>query len=207
MLKFVARNIDMADKILLNNEIYHIDENSLPCLITYGEKAGGSQFSVTMIADMFLRGSKILFITAYPMAKDNFLQQIKGSESKIDYITDVDQLNADAQAIILESGNEELYLSAVEKLGDIKDRVVFIKNMEVFSNAVFDSALKLKKIILSGDIDRCSAKKRISEKKYKTIVIFTEPEVSLPVKSPVLEKYSGYLWSDGKEGLVKVKME
>jgi len=197
----------MADTILLNNEDYHINEDGLPCLIHYAPKAGGSHFSVAMVADLFLSGSKILFLTAYPMAKDNFLQQIKGSESKTAFIADESQINSDAQAIILESGNEKLFLKAIEKLDDLNERVVFVKNMEVFSDAVFDSCLKLQKIILSGDLDKCSAKKQISDKQYKTIVLFSKSETPLKVEPPELEKYAGYLWSDGKEGLVNVKME
>ncbi len=197
----------MVETILLNNEDYHINENDLPCLIHYAPKAGGSHFSVTMVADLFLRGSKILFLTAYPMAKDNFLQQIKGKELKTAFITDENQLNTDAQAIILESGNEELFLKAIEKLDDLNERVVLIKNLEVFSDAVFDSCLKLQKIILSGDIDKCSAKKQISKKQYKTTVLFSKPETPLKVEPPELEKYKGYLWSDDKEGLVSVRMK
>ena len=192
----------MADKILLNNEDYHIGESDLPCLIHYAPKAGGSHFSVAMVADLFLRGSKILFLTAYPMAKDNFLEQIKGEESKTAYITNKNQLNTETQAIILESGNEKLYLEAVNELTDLSERVVLIKNMEVFSNAVFDSCLKLHKIILSGDIDKCSAKKQISSISYKTTVLFSESETDLKVGSPELKKYQGYLWGIDKEGLV-----
>jgi len=197
----------MADQLLLNNEDYHIGEDGLPCLIHYAPKTGGSHFSVAMVADLFLRGSKILFLTAYPMAKDNFLQQIKGEESKTAFITDEGQLNTNAQAIILESGNEELFLKAVEKLDDLNERVVLVKNMEIFSDAVFDSCLKLQKIILSGDLDKCSAKKQISSKQYKTIVLFSKSATPLKVEPPELEKYKGYLWSDGKEGLVSVRME
>ena len=197
----------MADTILLNNEDYHIGEDGLPCLIHYAPKAGGSHFSVVMVADLFLRGSKILFLTAYPMAKDNFLQQIKGEESKTAFITNEGQLNSNAHAIILESGNEKLFLSAMEMLDDLNERVVVIKNMEVFSDTVIDSCLKLQKIILSGDIDKSSAKKQISEKQYKTIVLFSKSEISLKVEPPELEKYTGYLWSDGKEGLVSVRMK
>ncbi len=197
----------MADTILLNNEAYHISEDDLPCLIHYAPKAGGSHFSVAMVADLFLRGSKILFLTAYPMAKDNFLQQIKGEESKTAFITNASQLNTDAQAIILESGNEKLFLQAVEKLDDLNERVVLVKNIEVFSDAVFESCLKLQKIILSGNLDECSMKKQISEKQYKTTVVFSKSETPLKVEPPELEKYKGYLWSDGKEGLVSVQME
>ncbi len=188
--------------MLLNNEAYHIGEDGLPCLIHYTPKAGGSHFSVVMVADLFLSGSKILFLTAYPMAKDNFLQQIKGGESKIAFITDESQLDTNTQAIILESGNEKLFLQAIEKLGDLNERVVFVKNMEIFSDAVFNACLKLQKIILSGNLDECSMKKQISEKQYETIVLFSKSETSLRAESPELEKYTGYLWSDDKEGLV-----
>lgn len=138
----------MADTILLKNEVYHVGEGGLPCLIHYTPKVGGSHFSVAMIADLFFGGSKILFLTAYPMAKDNFMQQIKGEESKTAFITDESQLNTNARAIILESGDEKLFLRVVEKLSDLDERVVFVKNIEVFSDAVFDSCLKLQKIIL-----------------------------------------------------------
>lgn len=141
------------------------------------------------------------------MAKDNFLKQIKGGESKTAFITDESQLNTNSQAIILESGNEKLFLKAVEKLDDLSERVVLIKNMEVFSNAVIDSCLKLQKIILSGDIDKCSAKKQISKKMFKTTVLFTKPETPLRIMPPVLEKYTGYLLSNRKEGLVRIRME
>ena len=197
----------MADTILLNNEAYHIGEDGLPCLIHYAPRTGGSHFSVAMVADLFLRGSKILFLTAYPMAKDNFLQQIKGEELKTAFVTDERQLNSETQAIILESGNEKLFLQAVEKLDDLSERVVLVKNMEVFSDAVFDSCLKLQKIILSGNLDACSMKKKISEKPYKTIVLFGKSETPLKVEPPELEKYKGYLWSESKEGLVSIRME
>lgn len=196
----------MTDTMLLNNEVYHLTKDVLPCLIHYVPKAGGSHFSVTMIADLFFQGSKILSFTAYSSAKDNFLQQIKGGELKTAFITDESQLNTDTQAIIIESGNEKLFLSALKKLDDINERVVLVKNMEVFSDAVFDSCLKLQKIILSGNLDECPMKKQISDKQYKTIVLFSKPETTLKVEPPTLEKYTGYLWSNGNEGLVSIKM-
>jgi len=195
----------MPDKILLNNFEHHFNENDLPCLISYGEKMGGSHFSVTLVADLFLRGSKILFLTAYPMAKDNFLEQLKGHESKIEYITDKSQLNTTAQAIILESGNEKLYLQSVKQLKDLNERVVLIKNMEVFSGEVFNHCLGLSKVILSGDIDKCVAKAELSKKQFKTTILFSKPEIKLPFDLPVLEKYTGYMWSGNRSGLVKVQ--
>ena len=197
----------MADTILLNNQPYHIQEADLSCLIHYGEKSGGSHFSVTMIADLFLSGSKILFITAYPMARENFMKQVAGHEEKVDYVTHADQIDPGKQAIILESGNEELFLDAVNKLPDVEEHVIFIKNMEVFSDAVFDACLGLPKIILSGDLDRCVAKERIVQTKFTTTVLFIQPEISLGYELPILEKYVGYMWSKETKGKVTIGLE
>lgn len=196
----------MADKILLDNKNLKIEEKDLPCLITYGEKVGGSHFTISMVANLFLKGSKIIFLTAYPMAKDNFLKQIKGKESKINYITNENQLDASAQAIILESSNEKLFWKVVKRIDDLRKHVVLIKNMEMFSNKILDFCLKLQKIIISGNIDKCS-NKQIREKKFKTTIIFTKPEIKLPFNIPSLKKYTGYLWSKNKEGYVTVQIE
>lgn len=198
----------MTDKILLNEEIFIVTESDLPCLITYAEKSGGSHFSVTMTANLFLSGSKILFLTAYPMAKDNFLKQIGSDYSKVALITSAEELEGaeSAQAIILENGREDLFLQASRTLNDLKERVVLVKNMEVFSNAAFDICMDLEKVILSGNIDTWAAGTRAAQKTYKTIIAFTEPEIRLPIEVPALEKYTGYLSGKDRKGLVKVQM-
>ncbi|MEI6379221.1 MAG: hypothetical protein WCO55_06215 [Candidatus Falkowbacteria bacterium] len=196
----------MADKILLDNQEYHFSTDALPCLITYAEKSGGSHFSITVLADLFLRGAKVLMLTAYPAAKDNFLEQTQGHENKIIYATDADQLDSDSQAIILESGNERLFMQAILQLPDLKERVVLIKNMEVFSQAVFDACHGLPKLILSGDLDKCEIKDQIAAKKFKAIIAFTKPQTALPIDIPDLEKYTGYLWSTEQQGIVSIEM-
>ena len=100
----------MAYDILLNKEVFHLNEDGLPCLVHYKEKQGGSRFTVTLIADLLLHGSKILFFTAYPYAKDNFYEQTKGMESKIFFAEKKEDLvGAEKyQVIILKSGDGEL---------------------------------------------------------------------------------------------------
>lgn len=139
------------------------------------------------------------------MAKDNFLQQIKGEESKTAFITNESQLNTDAQAIILESGNEKLFLKAIEKLEDLNERVVLVKNIEVFSGAVIASCLKLQNIVLSGNLDACSMKEQICNKQYKTIILFNNSDSLSNRELPALEKYAGYLWSDTMKGIVSLR--
>lgn len=197
----------MADKIFLNKQILNFSEDDLPCLITYVDKTGGSHFSITLVVDLFLQGSKILFLTAYPMAKDNFLQQVGKDHSKIAFITSVEELKEakDFQVIILESGNETLFHEAVKMLPDLEERVILVKNMEVFSKVVFDACLNMEKVILSGNIDTCVDKEKISKKDFKTIIAFSKPEIPLPIEVPVLEKYTGFLLSGKKIGIVAVQ--
>lgn len=194
----------MPDRILLNGQDYFFEENNFPCFINYAEKAGGSHFSVTMVANLFLRGHKLLILTAYPMAKDNFLQQVAGYESAVTYVSSKDQLNSKSQAIILESGNEELYLRAINILDDIDKRIILIKNIEVFSKTIFNKSLGLKNLILSGNVDLCVAKDLISKIDFSNIIIFTKPEIVLPFEMPHLEKYIGYFWNKDTKGFVEV---
>ena len=160
-----------------------------------------------MAVDLFLQGSKILFLTAYPMAKDNFLEQVGSDHSKIAFVTSVEELEKakDTQVIILESGNETLFNEVVKILPDLQERVILIKNMEVFSKAVFDVCLGLEKVILSGNIDTCTDEERISKKVFKIIIAFSQPETSLPIEIPTLEKYTGYLLGNNKSGIVEIQ--
>ncbi len=199
----------MADKIFLNKQTLNFTEDDLPCLITYADKTGGSHFSITLVVNLFLNGSKVLFLTAYPMAKDNFLQQVGKDHSKVTFVTSVEELEKakNNQVIILESGNELLFNEAIKILPDLKERVILIKNMEVFSKAVFDICLNMEKVILSGNIDMCADKERLSKKDFRTIIAFTKPEISLPIEVPVLEKYTGFLLGSGKIGVVAVQKD
>ncbi len=198
----------MAYTLLLNNEDCHMAEHDLSCLITYREKVGGSQFTVSLITDMFLRGSKILFFTAYASARENFLEQIRGLEAKTAYIESPERLESEknTQMLMLKSGDERLFITAMHTLSDIHERVVLIKNIEVFSQEVFDASLSLKKIILSGNIDDCVARQQICDKKYGTNIIFSQPEMAFAVSAPPLERYTGYLVGQGINGPVSLQM-
>ena len=104
------------------------------------------------------------------MAKDNFLDQIKGKENDVVFIEDVSNLNGseEYQAIILKSGDEKLYLDVIKTVPDIDERVILVKNFEIFAQDTIEKTLQMKKIILSGDIDKSLSKKQISDKLYVT---------------------------------------
>lgn len=155
-----------------------------------------------MIADLFLKDAKILFLTAYPMAKDNFLKQVYGYEDKILTATQKNQLTTNKQAILIESGNQGLFLEALNELKDINKRIIFIKNFEIFDKNIVLSACKNKNIIISGDIDLSSTKKELLEIQFKTIIQFSQSKFLKPVCSN-LEKYTGCFWQKNKNGLIK----
>ena len=79
--------------ILFDKKEFHFSISDLPALVSYKEKTGGSQFSIAMIADLYLQGEKVIFYSAYSMAKDSFLKQAKGNidESKIRLLNSGDQ--------------------------------------------------------------------------------------------------------------------
>ncbi len=196
------------NEIILNNGAYKITEQDLPYLVIYGEKSGGSHFTVSLIAELFRAGSKILFFTAFPMAKDNFLEQIGPDHSKITFASTIEDLkyNKDSEVLILDSGNENLFIEAIKELEDIDERVILVKNIEAFGQDVFKVCLDLNKLVLSGNIDMCVAKAEILQKSFESIVVFTKPEIPLSIEVPELEKWTGYLSSENNTGIIKVKM-
>jgi hypothetical protein len=185
----------MLTKILQNAAQYKITESNLPCLITYGEGMGGSHFSITLTTQLFASGSKILFLTAYPMAREDFLEQVGLDHTRVDFVRSVDELieASSAQAIILESGNEALFLEAINHLPDIAERVIFVKNIEFFSEAVFTASTIFPKQIFSGNIDACGYKEKIATRQWKTIVAFNQPALDIGIVVPQLEKYNSFL--------------
>ena len=197
----------MNNTILLNNEEYKVNESDLPYLVIYREKSGGSHFTITLVKDLFLSGSKILFFTAFYMAKDNFLEQIGPDHSNISFIETVADLeiNKDKQVLILNSGDENLLKDVLKTIKDLDERVVLLKNIEAFNANTLEICLDLEKVILSGDLDTCVLKDKIIEKKFNSIVVFTKPEIPLPFDVPILEKWQGYLSSKDKNGIIKIQ--
>lgn len=199
----------MLDEILLNWKPYTLKEDGLPCLITYGKHMGGSHLSIVLIANLFLQGSKVLFFTAYPMARDNFLNQVGINTPGIAIVDSLESLEEakNAQAIILESGNATLFLNTIKTLTDLDERIIFVKNIDIFNEEIFNICLKNEKIIISGDIDECNFKNNISMEKFNTIIAFNQPEIPIKIEIPKLERWTSYLISNKEEGILTIKNE
>lgn len=196
----------MINKILLNNEPLSIHEGSLPCLISYSEKTGGSHFSISYIAGLFAAGSKILFFTAYPMAVENFIKQINEFSDDFLYLESKSQLQGDniPRAIIVNSGDEKLFIDVIDLVKDVERRVVFVKNIESFRRDTINKCIGLNNIILSGDIDKCVLKDDIIKIPFATTVFFTQPRLNIGFTLPELERYSAYMRSGDRDGITKI---
>lgn len=184
----------------MDKKEFHFSEADLPLLIHGAHKTGASFFTVTVAVQMFLAGKKLLFFTAYPMAREEFMTQISGSgkEKDVFYLEREEDIEkaSDFCTVIVKSGDSELCLKAFRTLPDIKDRVVLVKNIEsILTKALFSAVKGHNKLILSGDLDGVGFAGEITPLGFKTKIFFSKPVVDVGVKVPDLEKYVGFMAS------------
>lgn len=177
------------NKILLNGNIFKCKESDLPFLIHGEEKAGSSLFTVTLAANLFSTGCKLLFLTGYVMAKEEFLKQTQSTENK--------------NIIFCLKDQTENFINYLNTLPDMQERIIAIKNIDLFDERIFDLVSENEKIIISGDISRCIFKDKILNKDFKTKVFFSKLENTT---IPNLQKYEGFLEKDNITGIVTTKI-
>jgi hypothetical protein len=185
-------------KTLLNDERFNFSKGDLPLLIHGAHKTGASLFSVAVAVQLFLAGKKLLFLTAYPMAREEFIAQIAGSgkEKDVFYLEREEDIKKSSNfcAVIVKSGDFELCLKAFRKLKDIGDRVVLVKNIEsILTEALFFAVKGHDKLILSGDLDGISFAGKIISLEFKSRVFFSKPVINVGLSIPNLEKYVGFM--------------
>ncbi|MFC1751507.1 hypothetical protein ACFL2V_22310, partial [Pseudomonadota bacterium] len=66
----------MIKPILLNQSPLSVSKSNLPFLIHGQDGKGASLFTVTLVAHLFKQNHKIIFLSGYPMARDELLDQI-----------------------------------------------------------------------------------------------------------------------------------
>lgn len=192
-------------RILLNTTTFHLTSAYLPCFIHGLEHSGSSFFSVAAVADLFLQGEKVLLFTAYPMARDIFLSLTTDrNDSGTIFTPEEIEKEKEKTAIIVKSSDEKLFLETLEKLPDISERIIFIKNIEHFSEELFEAVKDYKKIIFSGDLDRCKFKDRLLRMDFKTNILFSTMQ-STNFALPELGQYEGLLLGESIGGIVVVK--
>jgi hypothetical protein len=184
----------MVRKLLLNNRELKFKEKDLPCLIHGLPHAGSSLFTISLIADLYTQGEKILFLSGYPMAREEFSTQTSYKDEP-----DI----ADRRVIFVSREDKDLFIKLANGLPDIKERIVLIKNIDLFGEEVFTPVKDLGKLVLSGNIDECSWRESIAKIDFRTKIFFSGSN-SLKIETPKLNKYEGFFQGKNAEGTVKI---
>jgi len=176
----------MLKKIFLDHKEFHFTQSALPILIHGKEHTGTSLFTVSFLADLYSQGSKIVALTGFPMAQVEFESQIESNE-KAQFFT---------------KENEELFITNIQTNSDMNDRVILIKNIELFNEEIFDAVKDFSNVIISGDLNNCSFKEKILQKSFNTKIYFSQLNEVLPE----LHEYEGYFVSQNNTGRVSLEV-
>jgi hypothetical protein len=184
---------------------HHFSELNLPALIHYKSWEGGSNYSMVLIENLILQWSKVILITWYQAAKDKLFEEIKAIAKNIVIVKSISDVKRfkNKQVIIINESDEKLCLQAIKTLEDINERIIFIKNIDIFQKPLLTQCLKYKKIILSWDLDTCTSTEAILKKRFTSILLFSQPKAKISYKFVPLEKYIWYIRSTNKEWYIK----
>ena len=176
--------------ILLNNNIIYFTQEDFPILISGSDGSGASMFSVSLLVEMFKKGEKIVFFSAQEPAKDEFKKQVGNSLNQ--------------NALIIESGEENIFLEKIDKILNLSERIILFKNIENYSKNVFDKLDDRKLVIFSGDIDKCIFGNELAKKDFKTKIFFSYTEKIEIKNRPELLKYHGLIISKKYNGIISL---
>ena len=179
----------MVKKILLNNQEFTFTEDDLPILIHGAHRAGSSLLTVTIISQLYMQGSKILFSSGYEMAEDEFKIQVNEF-----YMNKVE---------IIKRGYEEDFIRTIDSMKEGDERVLLVKNVERLSEKAFLKFKDKKKLVVSGDLEFCIFKDELLQIPFRTVILFSTLYHYDRVIPDALGQYEGYMWGN-KEGVVKI---
>lgn len=179
--------------LLETGAILRFGDEDLPLVIHGAPKTGASHFSLSVVADLFAQGRKILLFTAFPAAREDFLAQTAELGRTSFDIVDASQIPAAAaDAVIVKSGVIALFLETLKRLPDLAERIVFIKNVEaVLTSEIVELVRSHSRLVLSGDFDATSLGAEVVRAVRPKTRILLSPSAALAVPFPALEKYVG----------------
>ena len=179
-------------KISVNDEEIVFQKYDFPMLI-HGKaftQSGASFFSVSLMTKFFENGEKIVFFTALPPAKELFKEQLNGRMNE--------------NIIIIPTGDEEEFIKELDTIKDLEERIVLFKNIEDYSEKLFDKLKDHKYTIFSGDIDKCEFKEQLAKMDFQTKIFFSYPE-KIEINNKIeLPKYKGMIISPKYNGMISL---
>ncbi len=168
--------------ILLNREPLTIASLEFPILVNGADKTGASHFSIELLAALYAENHNILFFSGYEMAKTAFKRCVGDS-------FDPERVR------ILEDANEAQLIEAVHTMPDINDRLIYIKNFDLYAPETMREIVRFPKLLFMGSMDQAKAKEVLAHIDWKTKMWFGRPEV---------EQYYGVMESNELSGIVHI---
>lgn len=197
----------MQKTILLNDKEFNLQGTDLPILIHGKDNSGASLFTITVLANLYKQGSKIIFLSGYHMARDEFISQTDEHNSTIltDENDEIYQIE-EKKVIFIKRENADWFIHLIQSLSDIGERVILVKNIDLFPENIFNAVVDKKNVVISGDINKTDYKKRVLSKNFVSKVLFSPLELNDATILPPLEKYKGYYWGKQKQGKVSLSL-
>ncbi len=178
-------------KIIISNKIVNFNHEDFPMLISGLTSAGSSLFSIELMVDLFKKGEKIILFSAYEQAKELFKKEMKDSFGN-------------ENALIIESGNDNLFIEQLNNIQDLSKRIILFKNIDNYDSKLFDKLKNNKLIIFSGNLDECKFKDELLKMEFKTKIYFSYP-LGIKIENKIeLPKYNGHIFSDKYNGIIKL---
>jgi hypothetical protein len=189
--------------ITLDHQPFTFNDWFLPCLISWAEKSWASFFSICLVANLIHQWAKIIYFTAFPMAKEElFHQSGKDKLYEIGNETDITHIPND-KSLVIQSGNKTLFQQTIQNLNHLNDYVIFIKNIEEYDETLLKDIPKNQRIIISWNLDACLFKENLLHKVRTSKILFTKSKDS-DIQIPDLEKYESYLINEKTHGIVRI---
>lgn len=176
----------MLKKIFLNDQEFHFSKSHLPLLIHGEHGSGSSLFTMTMLADLYAQGAKVVDLTGFSMAREEFIKQTESNEN----------------AHLFTKDQSDEFITFVSQISNHDNYVILIKNIELFDNEIFNVGKDFKNLILSGDVNKCSFKEKLLQKAFTTKIYFSALDKTLPQ----LQKYQGFLVSENLQGIMSLEV-
>jgi hypothetical protein len=173
--------------ILINNKEVNFDRDDFPMLIHGYQKTGTSHFTVCLMANLHANKNKVLFFSAYPEAKEEFRNEINHQEN---------------DAIVIYSGEEEVFIETIKNTPDLVERVVLVKNIKNYSRKLFDSVKDLRLVVFSGNLDECQFTDELLKKEFTTKIFFSQSFKYPQDGLEDLPKYYAKITSSKYSGLI-----
>ncbi len=191
-------------KILLGDQILNLSKTDLPMLIHGADGTGASLFSISAVANLYAQGHKLLFTSGFHMARDEFREQtgITDEAILVEEASDIERAHT-KRIVFVPRERADLFDKLAATLPDIAERIVFLKNFDLFDESHFAAVEKMENLVLAGDLDKCTYKDRVLGKSWQARIYFS-PVENDDTPLPELPKYHGWLASAAHNGVVSL---